>query len=224
MKIVNRLSLTFMAAVIISGTALTVPVAARDGSDDSSSTNSQDRSGNSKPPRAETENNTETENENHAKDLKEQFHELSQEKLNALRQEKKEQTQLQRQKACEKRKAGLTKRMQDAVRYAQKHEAVFDKLYTRVKNFYETKQLTVTDYDSLVAAVDEAQANSAASIAALRSLEVNVDCTSETVADDVAAFQQAVKSTRDNLQTYKSALVNLIMAVKSAAEASEDNG
>src|SRR5207237_372867 len=132
--------------------------------------------------------NTSTTTENETKDttLSEQFKEQAKENLQAARQNTKEQTKEHRQQACEARKTNLTKRMNNAVAQAEKHKAVFDKIYTRVQDFYTAKQLNVTDYATLTAKVNTAQAAAQTSINALTDLDVSVDCTSQTVADSVS--------------------------------------
>jgi hypothetical protein len=107
--------------------------------------------------------------------------------------------------------------MSRAVTQAQKHKQVFDMIYTRVQDFYTNKKLNVSDYDSLKAKVDAAQADAAASIQALQDTDVTVDCTSSTVADSVSAFQTAVGDTRDSLKAYRAALVDLINSLKGAS-------
>jgi hypothetical protein len=111
--------------------------------------------------------------------------------------------------------------MANAVRQAQNHKAVFDKIYTRVKTFHDTKNLDVPNYDTLVANVDTAQADAAASITALQQLDVSVDCTSQTVADSVSTFQQAVKNTRDSLKAYRASITDLITALKGASTSTD---
>ena len=160
---------------------------------------------------------TETEVENHAHDLVEKFRLQAQDKVAEKKAQVKEQTQEHRQQACEARKANLTKRMSNAVSQAERHKAVFDKIYTKVQNFYTDKKLNVSDYDSLKAKVDTAQAAAAASIEALKATDVSVDCTSSTVAQSVSTFQTAVGDTRDSLKAYRSALTDLIKSLKGAS-------
>jgi hypothetical protein len=166
---------------------------------------------------SDTGNQTETEVENHGHSLAEQFRLQAQEKIAEKKAQVKEQTQEHRQKACEARKTSLTNRMSRAVTQAQNHKAVFDKIYTRVQDFYTNKHLNVSDYDSLKAKVDSAQADAAASIQALQDTDVSVDCTSSTVANSVSTFQTAVGSTRDSLKAYRAALVDLINSLKGAS-------
>ena len=160
---------------------------------------------------------TETEVENHAHDLVEQFKLQAQAKVAEKKAQVKEQTQEHRQQACEARKTALTKRMSNSVAQANRHKAVFDKIYTRVQDFYTNKKLNVADYDSLKAKVDAAQADAAASIQALKDSDISVDCTSTTVADSVSTFQAAVGNSRDSLKAYRAALVDLINSLKGAS-------
>ena len=213
MKTAKRFTLSLSVLLLISGIALVAPVSARDGTGGHAlAENSTTAAG--------TE--TETEVETHANTLAEQLRTIAKNDLAAKKALVKEQTQQQRQKACEARKTNLTKRMANAVTQAQKHKAVFDKIYTRVKNFHDTKQLNVADYDNLVAKADAAQASAADSVTALQQLDVSVDCSSQTVADSVSTFQQAVKNTRDSLKTYRSALVDLITALKGASTSTDN--
>jgi hypothetical protein len=211
MKTAKQFILSLSTVLLTSGVALAVPVSARDGTGHASAEGST------------TGSETETEVENHASLLKEQFRQMAQTDLAAKKAQVKEHTQAQRQMSCEARKTNLTKRMDNAVRQAQNHKAVFDKTYQRVKDFHDNKQLSVDNYDTLVANVDVAQADAAASISALQSLDVSVDCTSQTVADSVSTFQQAVKSTRDSLKAYRATIVELIKALKGASTATDNS-
>lgn len=196
----KRLAITSAALLLFSSLAMFAPMSAR--ADDSNT-------------------GTATEMRDGSK-LAEQFKQQAQEKLKAQRQNVKQKTAAERQKSCTARKNSLTKRMNNVVAQAKRHKAVFDKIYTRVKDFHDTKQLNVPNYDTLVALTDGTQAAAQTSIDALQSLDVSVDCTSQNVADSVSAFQQAVKTTRDSLKAYRSVLVELVKATKGAST-SPDN-
>jgi hypothetical protein len=209
MKTAKRFILSLSTLLLISGVALAVPASARDGS-----------SG-----RALAEDSTSAQSgaelDNHVIDLTSKFKTEAQADLAQKKAEFKIHTEAERQTACEARKTNLTNRMANAVSQAQKHKAVFDKIYTRVKTFHDTKQLNVADYDALVAKVDAAQADATASITALQQLDVSVDCTSQTVADSVSTFQQAVKNTRDSLKAYRASITDLITALKGASSSTD---
>lgn len=146
------------------------------------------------------------------------FSETGKKEVEALKtksQDAKKKTDAERQKSCETRAAELTKKLNKKVADAQKHKDVFDKIYTRVKSFHDTKQLNTPDYDALVAKVDSAQAAAQTSIETLKAFDTSVDCTQvDAVAAKVAGFRDALKSTRDSLKAYRTAIKDLIVAVK----------
>jgi hypothetical protein len=204
MNTLKRFILSLSALMLMSGAALTAPVLARDAqSSDSTQTASH-------VELADNKGGT----------LAQQFRQEAKDRLEAAQTKHQERTQEQRQTACTARKANLTKRMANAVSQAKRHKQVIDNFYTKVKNFYVDKQLNVSGYADLTAKVDAAQASAQTSIDALSALEVNVDCTSQTVAASVSAFQSAVKSSRDSLKDYRSSLVDLITALKGASSGS----
>jgi len=201
---------------------VSAPAFARSGSDDSitGNTSSSETSGNSS---TESSNKTESEIEIHNSALVEQLKEKAHEQLQAKREQTKARTQEVRQKTCEARKASLDKRMSRLVTQAEKHKSVFDSIYVKVKNFHDSKQLSVANYDTLTVKVDSAQANAAAKIVTLKALDIQVDCTQTNVADSVGAFRQAVSDTRDTLKTYRTALKDLISALHGASESAKQS-
>ena len=207
MNTLKRFLISLSALLLFSGVAMVAPAAARGASADNTIADD-----NSSSTTTTTGNN-----------LAEQFKEQAREKLQAARQNIKEQTEAHREQACTARKANLTKRMSNAVAQAEKHKAVFDKIYARVKDFYTNKKLNVPDYATLTAAVDTAGTNAQSSIDALKALDVNVDCTSQTVASSVSAFQQAVGNTRDSLKAYRAAIVDLINSLKGASTGTDNS-
>jgi hypothetical protein len=216
MKNIKRFAFTFFALLTISGLAMAVPVSARDGESGDTATTSSSNSGSGENPSSETGDNIKV--HNLANSLKRQGEAEVQAQKGASHK-----TEADRQKSCAARKNSLTKRMANSVAQAKKHKAVFDKIFVRVKDFHDTKKLNVPNYDALVAVADTASANAQSSIDALQSLDVSVDCTSQTVATSVSAFQQSVKNTRDSLKAYRAAIVDLIKAVKGASTSAGDN-
>jgi uncharacterized protein YukE len=194
MKNLRRFSLSLAILLLFSGVSMALPgaVHGQSGGNDTSSAGGQE--------------------------LAQQFKEMAKTRLDTLRAAHQEQSQQHRQQACEARKANLTRRESNAVRFAKNHKAVFDKIYQRVQDFYTAKQLNVSNYDTLKSAVDSASTDAQTSISALQALDAStIDCTSTTVADSVSAFQSAVKDSRDKLKAYRSSLVDLIKALKGAS-------
>lgn len=215
-QIFERISLSLSALLFFGALGLSVPVLAHE--DGSSGSGSTSRSSDDVTKPLSDNDETETEVKNHARELAEQFKLRAREHNKTLRESVKTHTEQERRKNCEARKNNLQKRMANAVRQAEKHKAVFDKIYARVKQFHADKQLNVAGYDELVAKVDAAQIDAAEKIAALKSLNLSVDCTQQGLADNVSAFKEAVKEARDSLKVYRAALVDLIKAVHSAAQ------
>jgi len=158
-------------------------------------------------------------------ELLEQFNQRAKERLESAREnakQLKERSSENRKKSCEARKTSLERKMNRAVTQAEKHKGVFDKIYTRVKAFHDDKNLTTPNYAELVAKVDAAQFDAEAKIAALDSLDVDVDCSSETVAGAVSTFREALSDTREAMKTYRKALVDLIKTMHDSND--ESNG
>jgi hypothetical protein len=216
MKHIQRFIFSLATLILASSVALTAPTYARDGQ---SGSGSDDNAVTQAASDDSTTGTTSPESEH----LAEQFREQAQEKLQHAKEGHQQKTEAQREKACTVRKAVIAKRMTNAVTQANKHKAVFDKIYTRVKDFYTTKQLNVSNYADLTAKVDTAAANAQTSIDALSALDINVDCTSQTVSASVGAFQSAVKSSRDSLKAYRSSIVDLITALKGASTGTSDS-
>jgi hypothetical protein len=215
MNQLKRLILSLAALLLFTGVAMVAPAAAR-GTDDAANNSSTE-------PVVADDSTAGNTSDSEATNLAEQFKQQAQEKLQLARQDHNLATEVVREKACLARKASLTNRMSNAVNQAKRHKAVFDNIYGRVKEFYTTKHLNVPNYSSLTAAVDTAQADAQTKIDALASLNVNVDCSSQTVADSISAFQQAESASRDSLKAYRAALTDLINSLKGASTGADQN-
>jgi hypothetical protein len=215
-QINKRFILSLGALLVVCGASLSGgSVLAEHGSDDSTQSQIEVSDATTTPP-TDTENEHETQ---HSQTLREQFKTMAQEKVqNEVKTKTSDKSRDQKQKSCDARKANLTKRMANAVTAAQRHKEVFDKIYTKVQNFHDSKNLNVTNYDALKAAADKAQQDAADQIAALKSLDVSVDCTqTDSLATNITAFQTAVKSTRDSLKAYRKSIVDVITALHGAS-------
>jgi hypothetical protein len=217
MNKLRRFSISLAALLLFSGIAMVSPAAARDGNSSSDTSNSSTKD-------TVAVDDTATNNNSTGGNLAEQFREQAKEQLQAARQNAKEQSEAHREQACNARKANLTNRMANSVRHAQKLKGVMDSFFTRVQDFYTSKNLNVSNYDTLKSDVVTAQTNAANSITALQALNTDgIDCTSSTVADSVSAFRKAVSNTRDSLKAYRKSLVALITALKGASTGTGGN-
>jgi hypothetical protein len=226
----KRILMSAVALLLVCGVSLQGAALAHDGVDDSASGSSSSGSSGSDGTSSASssggsESENETTNETHTQQtdlLMRKFRDQGKVKLQQTESSKTRHTQQQRQKSCQARSAALTNHMKNAVTAAGKHKQVFDNIYTKVKGFHDSKNLSVTNYDQLVAAVDTAQADAAAKIAALKALNVNVDCTQvDSLTTNVSAFREAVSATRDSLKSYRKSIVSLITALKGASTSTD---
>jgi ferritin-like metal-binding protein YciE len=124
-----------------------------------------------------------------------------------------------RQKACDARKSSMETIMNNAGRFAAKYKERFDMVFERAITFKEENALEVADYDSLIAAANNAGESVDAAVSALTDMEVTIDCTDpDSVATSLSAYKQGVEEARASLKTYRDAIKDVLKAIKAAAE------
>lgn len=161
-----------------------------------------------------------TEAKQHAQDLVESYKKQARQATEQAKEKTHEKSAELRQKACTVRKDAMQKHLSTKVAAAEKHKEVFDKIFTKVQNYYNQKELNVDNYEALVGAVQDTQADTTEKLLALKSVDVSIDCSDPGVANTIGTFKEALGDTRDSLKAYKTALKQLISAVRQAAESS----
>lgn len=116
--------------------------------------------------------------------------------------------------ACQKRETAVNNIIARIVDRSTKQIAVFDTIATRTENFYTSKGQTVANYDTLVAAVNTAKSKAQSDLAAMKTTDTMV-CTGNDPKGIVGAFKDDLKLEIADLKAYKTAIKNLIVAVKS---------
>lgn len=162
-----------------------------------------------------TENSTETETE---------VHMLEGKAKNMLATERKngeKHSEQQRQSSCKAHQAEINNRVSNYSVAAQRHLTVFEGILTKVQNFYTTKKLNVSNYDTLLAAAQSKQADAQTAVDALKALNVSIDCTQPDPAQSVATVKTAVSNARSALQAYRAAIKDLIVALQGASSAQD---
>ncbi len=121
-----------------------------------------------------------------------------------------------KKKVCQKRLATIKKIMTNSQNRSDRQLEVFTKIADRTKAFYEEKQYSVSNYDDLVAAVEEKK--QAASIALTMSNETidQFRCDSDDPISIKDLFKAQVQDQNTALKAYKTAIKDLIVAVKSS--------
>src|SRR5581483_4057580 len=125
--------------------------------------------------------------------------------LKQLRMAHKEHTAAERQKNCRAAKSGLEHKLTNLDKNAGAFKTRIDNIFTKAQTYQSTNNVVVANWDQLIAAAQAAQSKAAASVAALQTLSPSLDCTSSTVADNIATFRTAAKQARTDLISYKQA-------------------
>ncbi|HVC35907.1 MAG TPA: hypothetical protein VNE40_00465 [Candidatus Dormibacteraeota bacterium] len=130
-------------------------------------------------------------------------------------QHKNTTTAQDRLKACQADSRGLTTKFASISDNAQAFQSRIDSIFAKLQAYQQTNNLTVPNWTALVTAATQAQVNSEASIAALKSLTPTIDCNSTSTAQDVATFQAIAQVTQNNLKSYLLAVRSLAQAILS---------
>jgi hypothetical protein len=121
---------------------------------------------------------------------------------------------------CAKKTKHVNQVMDRITERATAQLAVFTKISDRTQAFYAAKGNTVVGYDALVAATTAAKQKSVTDIAALKA-EGAFTCDSADPKGSVEAFKTKTRLVVADLKAYKTAVKNLIVAVKSVQPAQE---
>lgn len=134
-------------------------------------------------------------------------------KIEQLKQERRTKLTETRQKACEARAEKINGILEKRSEQARKHLEVFQNIAARVQEFVAAKELTIENYDSLVATITEREA------AVLAAIEVNdettFDCATVDADNPLKLPRATTNAVRDALKEYRTAIKDLIVQVKS---------
>jgi chromosome segregation ATPase len=212
-QLFNKLNLSVSALIFVLFLSVSAPAMAHDTSSGGGSSNSASGS--------ETEGPTHEVDHDKVNSLVQQFRDNASATKDQLRAKETEKLKQARVKVCDGRKTSINSRISRTENFASSHKEKLDAIYVKVKAFHDSKNLTVANYDQLVTAVDTAQADAAAKVAALKAVNTTVDCANQNVADGLSAYRAALSETRDSLKTYRSALLDLMKAVREAAKTAQ---
>lgn len=215
MKYIKKLILSLLALAFIAGS--TVPALAKDGTDDNGSDSTSSQTGTTPEARQEThapvvnarvEHETELKNRDRAESI-----------INELKDKnKKEVPDGTKRQNCENEKGGIKTKAGTLGTNAARYESKLDTTLQRAEDYQKTNNLTVTNWDSLVSAATAAQSKAAASVAALKALNVTIDCTQPSVATQVATIKAAALQARTDLLAYKQSVIALLTALENAKD------
>jgi hypothetical protein len=209
MQLLKRIGLAVPTLVLAVSCVVAVPAFAQDGAG-ASTTNISDNSGADATPTASPSSLSQ---KHGSAALRGKGAEMLQE----LRQKHKGHlSDAARQRVCEAHKKGLTTKFSHIVTNSQKLQSKITDIRDKLVAYQQSKSLTVANFDSLVAATQTAEQTSADAITALQTVTPTLDCSSTSVAGDVATFKAGAQQTRDGLQSYRQAVKDLLVAVAQA--------
>ena len=128
-------------------------------------------------------------------------------------------TEAEREKVCDSRKNGLDTKFASITRNSQAYQTRIDSIYTKVLAYQASSGLKPAGFSDLTAAADAAKITATEAVAALAAAKPTVDCTSKTVASDVAGFKQKAATARADLKAYKQAVKAVVQSLRDARDA-----
>lgn len=121
-----------------------------------------------------------------------------------------------RLKNCQTREKAINNIMGRIATRGEKHIGVFNKIAERTQAFYVSKGLSVSNYAELVAAVNTKKAAAESAVAAVKATSVEFKCDGSDPHGAGQVFKENLRKEKAALKEYKTAVKNLIRAVKSA--------
>ena len=123
-------------------------------------------------------------------------------------------TDAERQKTCEERKTGLDTKFASITRNSQAYQSRIDDVYTKVLAYQVSSKLNPMGFADLTAAANAARATAHKSVTALAAAAPAVDCTSKSVAGNVADFKKLAATARTDLKAYKMAVKAVVKSLR----------
>jgi hypothetical protein len=150
---------------------------------------------------------------------------LRQEAIQEIRAEREEKIneRLQRREVriradvCERREQQLARIVPRLTTQSTRILEVVDGIHERVQGFYESGQLTVSNYENLNQNVFDAREQATAAIELVASNDFEVDCSATGLGDQLFVYRESIADARDALKAYRAELVVLISSLRSAA-------
>jgi hypothetical protein len=190
----------------------TAPTTGSSGS--SSSTKSETETHSSSEPQSTT---TAAQAEKDREVKLEQAREQTKTQLEEAKKNVKQKLETKRLETCTQRTARINTLLKDNATRSQGTLTKFASVLQRVEDYKTAHNLTVANYDGLVADVKAKEAAAASAIGTVSG--TTFDCTSQD-ANAVGKFQTGViKDELNAIKAYRTAIKNLITAVKQAADA-----
>ena len=127
-------------------------------------------------------------------------------------------------KACENREKVINSILDRIAKRGERRLSVYSSIFNRVQEFYEKKNLSISNYDALVADVNAKKTAAQAAIDKAASDQVDFQCDGDDPKGVAAGFKSDLKAQINTLHDYRKSIRNLIVAIKtSLSEAAQSN-
>ncbi len=146
----------------------------------------------------------------------------TQERVAEIKQEVEQRKATVKQDVCERRQEQLTKIMPRLATGAISVKTAIDTANERVQGFYDSGQLTVSNYEELKAKVDVAKTDSEVALEVVTSYQFELDCENANVGEQLDAYRASITEAKDSLKAYRVALVDLISAMRASVAESRE--
>ncbi|HZP55831.1 MAG TPA: hypothetical protein VFB03_03630 [Candidatus Saccharimonadales bacterium] len=136
--------------------------------------------------------------------------------LAELKAKVQQHTVQEKAKNCQAAKHGLETKLNQIQKNGSAFETKIDSFFQKGLDYQKNHNVSPANFDQLVSTANDAQAKAKASVDALKSLNVNIDCTTDTVAQNVATFRAATSQAKTDLLAYKAAVKAVLKSLISA--------
>lgn len=124
-------------------------------------------------------------------------------------------------KQCQNKEKNINKYMLQITKRAELQLNLFGTIAERVQKYYTDNNLSLSNYDELVAAIETARTQAQNTFRAMETNGGSFSCEDSDPKAYTNQFKNSFNEAVDGLKAYKTAVRNLIVGVKSVAEASE---
>ncbi|MBI4033405.1 hypothetical protein HY379_00205 [Candidatus Saccharibacteria bacterium] len=129
-----------------------------------------------------------------------------------------------RLKACETRERVINNILDRVANRGERRLNVYSAIFERVQGFYTKKDLSLSNYDQLVADVNAKKAAAQTAVDEIGDKQVDFACDGSDPKGAVAGFREDLKAEIKALHAYQQSLKDLIVAVKtSIADTAQSN-
>lgn len=142
-------------------------------------------------------------------------------KVKEKREEKIAKLDAAKLKVCQTKEKVLGNRLGSLTKMSGNMLEKFDKIATRVKDFYTEKIIpaggVVPNYDALVADIDTKKAAVDTALSSAKTNSEGFSCDADAPKEALSGFREDMQMVKSSLAEYRTSIKNLIVAVKGAA-------